>query len=92
MPKSDNKERKKLVVEEVSQAENPADSNTEEPAAMGEVKEEVKEKVEELQDITEHMGSDIEKSAGVQEELAEAAEKIEQKPTEIPLKVGPQHY
>lgn len=74
------KERKRMVVEEVSEAV--------ETQPMGEVKEEIKEKVEDLQSITQHIGSDIEKSSDVQEEIAEAAEKIEPKPTEIPHEPG----
>lgn len=65
MPK-DAKERKRMVVEEVS-------PQVEEKMPL----EEVKEKVEELQDITQDIGESIEKSAEVQEEIVKAAEKVE---------------
>jgi len=67
MPK-ESKERKRMVVEEVSQEPSVSDSQ---PV------EEIKEKVEELQDITQDIGASVEKSAEVQEEIVKAAEKVE---------------
>ncbi|HKC04271.1 MAG TPA: LytR C-terminal domain-containing protein [Patescibacteria group bacterium] len=77
MPK-DEKDRKRMVVEEV-------------PVEVVEDKmplDEVKEKVEELQDITQDIGESVEKSAEVQEEIVKAAEKVEpsvQQPEMRPL-------
>lgn len=68
MSQDKTKERKRVVVEELTDLPTSA-----EPI------EEVKEKVEELQGITEHMSGDIEKSVKVQEQIAEAAEKVESK-------------
>ena len=74
---SDEKPRKRLVVEEVS---TPASHETEEnpvtEAVTGQPINEVKEKVEELQTITEHMGSDIKESENIQEDLARAVEEV----------------
>lgn len=76
--KDNSKDRRRMVVEEVSPVSSETPSDTQ-PI------EEIKEKVEELQDITEQISEDVEKSAEVQEEIVEAAEKAE--PT-LPLPVS----
>jgi hypothetical protein len=70
MPKDDTKDRRRMVVEEVSPVPAEVISN-EQPL------EEIKRGVEELQDITEHMSEDVKESAEVQEEIVEATEKVE---------------
>lgn len=77
--KSNERPRKRLVVEEVS---TPVEPKIEEAAAPEQpVNEqpinEVKEKVEELQTITEHMGSDIKESENIQEDLAKAVDEVQ---------------
>jgi len=68
----DEKSRKRMVVEEVSDA-SPVIS---EPvvAPQSAPLEEVKEKVEELRDITEDLSQSVEKSEDVQEEIVKAVE------------------
>lgn len=90
MPKTDEKDRRRMIVEEVSsdepkvqEVESPMESSTE--VVSTETKEPlevVKEKVEELQTLTEGISESVEKSVEVQEELAEVAEKVI--PTEKP--------
>lgn len=84
MAKVDEKERKRLIVEEVGaevpkveSEETPLESSTE--VVSSETKEPlevVKEKVEELQTLTEGISESVEKSVEVQEELAMVAEKV----------------
>lgn len=69
----ENKQRKRLIVEEVTTSENPKEQTDNLPL------EEVKEKVEELQTITEHMGSDIKESENIQEDLAKAIDEVQPK-------------
>ena len=68
----DEKNRKRMVVEEVSEVaptqNEPVVTPT--PAPL----EEVKEKVEELRDITEDLSQSVEKSEDVQEEIIKAVE------------------
>lgn len=82
MPK-DSKERKRMVVEEVSQ----------EASVNPEPVEEIKEKVEELQNLTQDIGNSVEKSVEVQDEIVKAAEKVEPQapPTETRY-VAPPSY
>ncbi len=87
MPTDKNKERKRMVVEEVggpppaeetAPQEVVAGAQTPEVQEIGnpEALEEVKEKVEELQTITEDIAESVDKSVEVQEEIVEAAEKV----------------
>lgn len=76
--KSEEKPRKRLVVEEVSAPAEPKVEETpvpEQPVNEQPINE-VKEKVEELQTITEHMGSDIKESENIQEDLARAVDEV----------------
>ena len=84
MPKKEDKDRKRMIVEEVA-----GTAPMEENKPLEEVKEEVSKKVEELQDITEDIGESVEKSAEVQEELAVATQKIEPAPMIPPSEVKP---
>lgn len=80
MPKDkDSKERKRMVVEEVSETESQVESPKEETPVSVESAPagEIKEKVEELKDINQEISESVEKSEEVQEEIVEAAEKVE---------------
>lgn len=82
--KSEEKKRKRVIVEEVAAPSEPVERApeqmpNEESAPLGEVK----EKVEELQTITEHMSGDLEKSADVQEDIVKT---VEESAPEIPAK------
>lgn len=80
-----SKERKRVVVEEVSPAgEITKDAASDQVAAPVE---EIKEKVEELQTLTEGISESAEKQSEVQEEIAEAAEKVESAPETKPTDV-----
>ncbi len=76
--KSEEKPRKRLVVEEVSAPVEPkAEEDTSSEAVNEQPLTEVKEKVEELQTITEHIGGDIKESENIQEDLAKAVEEVQ---------------
>lgn len=76
MPENtDEKKRKRVVVEEVAPEEERKEEIISQEAPVSEESlNEAKEKVEELQTITEHMSGDLEKSVDVQEDLAKAVE------------------
>jgi hypothetical protein len=65
---SDDKSRRRMVVEEVGVEPNGVINS--QPV------EEIKEKVEELQTLTENISESVEKSADVQEEIAKAVEEV----------------